>query len=34
VADNRGAVAEAEEHLDDANLDSDRDTLKKIQGGM
>jgi hypothetical protein len=34
VADNRGAVAQAEQHLDDANLDSDRDTLDKIQKGM
>jgi hypothetical protein len=34
AADNRGAVAQAEQHLDDANLDSDRDTLKKIQGDM
>jgi len=34
VASNRGAVASAEGHLDDTNLDSDRATLKKIQDGM
>lgn len=34
VADNRGAVSNAEGHLDDANLDSDRETLKKVQDGM
>lgn len=31
---NRGAVDAAAEHLDDANLDSDRETLKKIQKDM
>jgi len=31
---NRGAVEAAEEHLDDANLADDRETLKKIQKGM
>ena len=34
VADNSGAVAQAEDHLDEANLDSDRNTLKKIQDAM
>lgn len=34
VADNSGAVAHAEEHLDDTNLDSDREMLKKLQQGM
>ena len=33
-ADNRGAVAQAEEHLEDANLADDRETLKKLQGNM
>jgi len=31
VADNRGAVADAEAHLDDTNLNEDRETLKKLQ---
>lgn len=34
VADNRGAVAQAEEHLDDTNLADDRETLKKLQSKM
>ena len=34
VADNRSAVAEAEQHLEETNLSEDRDTLKKIQKGM
>ncbi len=34
VPDSSGAVAQAEGHLGDANLDSDRATLKKIQDGM
>ncbi len=33
-ADNRGAVADAEAHLDDANLDQDRETLKQLQKDM
>jgi hypothetical protein len=31
---NRGAVDAASEHLDDANLADDRETLKKLQQGM
>jgi hypothetical protein len=31
---NRGAVNAAADHLGDANLDADRETLKKIQKGM
>ena len=35
IADvNRGAVEQAEEHLDDANLSEDRETLKKLQQDM
>ena len=34
VADNRGAVAQAEEHLEDTNLADDRETLKKLQKDM
>ncbi len=35
VASNRGAVAAAEEHLEEnTDLASDRDTLKKIQESM
>ena len=34
VADNRGAVAQAEEHLEDTNLAEDRETLKKLQSKM
>jgi len=34
VADNSGAVAQAEQHLEETNLSEDRDTLKKIQKGM
>ena len=31
---NRGAVEQAEEHLDDTNLSEDRETLKKLQQDM
>ncbi len=31
---NAGAVAKAEDHLDDANLPEDRETLKKLQQDM
>lgn len=31
VEDNSGAVAEAEAHLDEVDLDQDRETLKKLQ---
>jgi hypothetical protein len=31
---NAGAVAAAEGHLGDTNLDDDRETLKKLQKGM
>jgi hypothetical protein len=31
---NAGAVAAAEDHLEDTNLADDRDTLKKLQKGM
>jgi hypothetical protein len=34
VASNQGAVAEAEAHLEDVDLASDRDTLKKLQQSM
>ena len=34
VADNRGPVAQAEEHLEDTNLAADRETLKKLQSKM
>lgn len=34
VADNRGAVANAEAHLDDTDLSDDRDALKKLQKDM
>jgi hypothetical protein len=34
VANNRGAVAHAEAHLEDVDLESDRETLKNIQKGM
>ena len=34
VADNRGPVADAEAHLEETDLDEDRDTLKKIQSQM
>lgn len=34
VADNSGAVAQAEEHLEDTNLADDRETLKKLQKQM
>ncbi len=34
VSDNRGAVAQAEAHLDDTDLSDDRDVLKKLQQGM
>lgn len=34
VADNSGAVAQAEEHLEDTNLADDRETLKKLQKSM
>jgi hypothetical protein len=34
VGDNRGPVAEAEAHLEETDLDEDRDTLKKIQSQM
>lgn len=34
VASNAGAVAAAEEHLDDVDLNANREALKKIQKGM
>lgn len=34
VASNSGAVAQAEAHLDEADLADDRDVLKKLQKGM
>lgn len=35
VADNRGAVAQAEQHLDEkTDLADDRETLKKLQKSM
>ncbi len=34
VASNAAAVAAAEEHLDDVDLNADREALKKIQRGM
>ena len=34
VGDNRGAVSQAEAHLEDTNLEEDRATLKKIQDQM
>ncbi|MEA2217548.1 MAG: hypothetical protein QOJ35_174 [Solirubrobacteraceae bacterium] len=34
VADNRGPVADAEAHLEDADLAADRETLKNIQQNM
>ena len=34
VADDTGAVASAEQHLQDTDLASDRDTLANIQKGM
>ncbi len=34
VADNRGAVADAEAHLEETDLAEDRDTLKKLQSQM
>jgi hypothetical protein len=34
VASNAGAVAAAEEHLDDVDLNADREALKKLQRRM
>ncbi len=34
VASNAGAVAAAEEHLDDVDLNADREALKKLQKQM
>lgn len=34
VPDSSGAVADAEAHLEQTDLDEDRDTLKKIQSQM
>jgi hypothetical protein len=34
VASNAGAVAAAEEHLDDVDLNADREALKKLQKRM
>jgi hypothetical protein len=34
VASNAGAVAAAEEHLDDVDLNADREALKKLQSRM
>lgn len=34
VADNRGAVAHAEDHLEDVDLGQEREALKKLQQQM